>query len=74
MCVLIRCIPSVGRNPTLQTVAPAESTWSNSGGNKWIEALQETGSEIGAQRAMRAIKYSQCLAGPENVNVEADPP
>src|SRR3954449_2370001 len=38
-CALERCTRSPGAIPGRQTLAPAGSTWSGPGGNKWSEAL-----------------------------------
>ena len=53
MCALRRRIETPGENPGRQTVVPAESTWSGSGGDEWAEALQEK-AVLDGQRAMRA--------------------
>src|SRR3954469_16272962 len=38
-CALERCTRSPGAIPGQQTLAPAGSTWSGPGGDKWSEAL-----------------------------------
>src|SRR3954465_4085746 len=38
-CALERCTRSPGAIPGRQTLAPAGSTWSGPGGDKWSEAL-----------------------------------
>src|SRR3954465_4289565 len=40
-CALERCTRSPGAIPGRQTLAPAGSTWSGPGGDKWSEALRE---------------------------------
>jgi hypothetical protein len=73
MCALSKVHRFSGCNPHPATLAPAGSTWSGPGGDKWPEALQENPSvRREAQRAGR--NGSEHRAGLENVNAEADSP
>ena len=41
VCALLRRIDSPGEIPGRRTVVPAGSPWGDSGGDEWVEALQE---------------------------------
>ena len=51
---MLLCVPSEGRsyprvtNPGRQTLVPAESTWSGSGGDNGAEALEEKARDGGS--------------------------
>jgi hypothetical protein len=58
VCALPRRTISAGRNPARRTVAPAGSTRSGPGGDKWAEALREKALSEG-QRSVRAAACSE---------------
>jgi pimeloyl-ACP methyl ester carboxylesterase len=73
VCALSKVHKFSGCNPHPATLAPAGSTWSGPGGDKWPEALQENPSvRREAQRAGR--NGSEHRAGLENVDAEAHSP
>lgn len=73
VCALSKVHKFSGCNPHPATLAPAGSTWSGPGGDKWPEALQENPSvRREAQRAGR--NGSEHRAGLENIDAEADSP
>ena len=53
MCALTRCTVLPGESPGRQTLAPAGSTRSGSGGDEWPEALREK-TPLGGQRTVQA--------------------